>query len=343
MLGGTGLTHRSSETSQEVPALPREGSSDAARSVTSGSAANERPYPCTGDVSRTLGGRLAQGWPGSIAWSSSDAAGAPRFPAYRVDWYTFPGSSETVVYPAPRNGKHPFIVDLDTGELKGRSAARALVSQEEKDAENQERATRRARVTISRAVRHGDFRYMWTFTFPEPLTGAAGYLRAVKLLVEWLHRRGGRYLHGQYVAVPELHHSGAWHWHIITPHRMPVELVRVSWTAFLKSRGMRLERSSVVRIHAKYWGSSEAAARYASKYVTKSLATVGAELPKGTHRYRIGDAVEEPVPATGIITAWGMEHIARQLLELGIPSSARIWMSSDHQSWFGPPVVYLSW
>ena len=179
-----------------------------------------------------------------------------------VSWFSFPDGGQEV----------SAVVLPHIAEGRTSKARRGRASDGERRRENAERASRRGKVSCRRLVRLNGCRYMLTLTFGHE--GEHVRRAAVILAREWVRdSRTAKFLGGCYIMVPELHPSGhGWHIHILTPHRIPIEQVRVSWTRFLQRRGYS-SPTGRIQVNAKYWGSSAAAAAYASKYVTKSFGT----------------------------------------------------------------------
>jgi hypothetical protein len=203
-------------------------------------------------------------------------------------------------------------------------------------------AARRARGRVRRLSRHGGFRWMWTLTFPAAVRDLADARRLLEAFMEGVSHRtpGGAALFcGAYIAVPELHKTHGWHWHILTNRRVQVEAVRVAWTAHLHNRGLTSASSPWARIHVKAFDSSRSASAYASKYVTKAVE--GRELD-GHHRYRVGHMVESPCPSYGLELGADVWEVA---LRVGQESSGSLWTTARllKVESPGPPCVWVGW
>ena len=198
-----------------------------------------------------------------------------------------------------------------------------------------ERGARRARREVVRRARYYGLRYMWTFTFPGE--GVHDYVRAAGLFAEWMRKHGERWFRGDYLTVMEWHPGGhGWHVHVLSSRRPPlVWLVRMrmSWTLFLKRRGMAPSGGArVVRVHVKDWGTGYAAGRYAGKYVAKDFERV----PVGHRRFRCGYGVR-PVERQRCVIGGAIQEVLRQVVSWG--RVVWIWMSSSEDGWSGPPAL----
>jgi hypothetical protein len=117
-------------------------------------------------------------------------------------------------------------------------------------------------------------RWMVTFTFPGE--GVHEYDKAFGLMARFIHRYRGVLGLNCYLVVAEEHPGGhGWHFHMLIPFRPNVGWInrcRVLWTEFLKRRGMPPSGGArYTRIDVKEFDGPASAARYAAKYVTKTL------------------------------------------------------------------------
>ena len=84
-------------------------------------------------------------------------------------------------------------------------------------------------------------------------------------------------------------------------------------------------------------GAFEEAARYLSKYVTKS---VGEERVAGLHRYEVAqDFQPEAVPLLGR----SMDDLVEQASKRMGGAPEYVWRSSGQEGWQGPPAYWLAW
>lgn len=236
--------------------------------------------------------------------------------------YRWPdGGGEAVVYVDHRT--HPDAERMSRsfhGRHEGETSAR-----------DQGAASRRARTGVRRLVRSLGMRYMWTLTFPRA-TDRRGAEHAFRRFMRGPGHRGdgaARLFGGTYVAVFEPHPQGhGWHVHFLTNRVVRVERVREAWRRCLGVSG---------RIHAKRWSSARSASMYAAKYVSKGLADT---LPKGSHRYLVGEGSTPPCPSYGL--ALGRDSFEAlldavpELPELG----ARV-VRVDTGA--GPPAAWAGW
>ncbi len=203
-------------------------------------------------------------------------------------------------------------------------------------------AGRRARCRVRRLARHGGYRWMWTLTFPVAVHDRQ---EAGRLLHEFMKGRrhdptgaGARLFGGAYIAVPELHKTHGWHWHVLTNRRVQVQGVLTAWTVFADAVGL-LGAAKWARVHVKEFDAARSASAYASKYVTKAVE--GGELD-GRHRYRVGEQVEAPCPSYGLELGVDVWEVA---LRVGQESAGALWSSARlfGVKSAGPPCVWVGW
>jgi hypothetical protein len=183
---------------------------------------------------------------------------------------------------------------------------------------------------------------MWTLTLPGSGLHSLGAAR--ELLRSWMQsgnarKRGGAaaLFGGAYIAVPELHRSHGWHWHLLTNREVRVEPVRASWSSHCHRSGMFSSVPQHVRLHVKDFGNSRSAATYASKYVGKA---VGAVVDLGRHRYFVGEGVEAPCPVYSIALAGDAYEALWAALPDGVAArEPRLVLVSGA----GPPAVWAGW
>lgn len=110
--------------------------------------------------------------------------------------------------------------------------------------------------------------YMLTLTVDPERFESGGQAYDVVTGGRLIARLMGEVGHVKWVSVLELHRrEGGWpHWHVLVGSRIDVQAVRAWWT----DHAGVCEGGRSTRIHAKYWGDSERAANYSSKYVAKA-------------------------------------------------------------------------
>ena len=215
--------------------------------------------------------------------------------------------------------------------------SRATAREEAKAQHSQDESVRRAKTRVRRVVRFYSLRYMVTLTFPGE--GVHDYNRALRYVQDFIHDHGEvLHLGGCYLSVPELHPGGhGWHWHVLVHRRFSkaeLKTLWIEWTAFLGRRGMHPSGGAeYVRIDVKRWGSSASAARYAAKYVGKSLEGTG--LGKNRRRFLASQgAVVEAEKAY----ADSLDEV--QEVAESIPGGYVIKTESEEGR---PPIVWASW
>jgi len=155
-------------------------------------------------------------------------------------------------------------------------------------------SVRRSVKAILRHAAMAGVRAMVTFTFPKPISTSDEALSLFSVFfVRYLRRFPSlrslfRYM---WLVVPEPHRSGSWHLHVLTNCRMHYRLecvLRSAWTKFLRSKGIRSDRSKRVFVHVLNLRENDIG-RYVTKYVAK---TVRCAQRAGVHLYRVYGCVE---------------------------------------------------
>jgi hypothetical protein len=272
--------------------------------------------------------------------------------AFGVNVHAFPdGAGEVAVF-----FDHWAFPDLDASkssrfggseswdERKAGEDEREEGSASWRDVENTAapgKAKRRARARVRRMARAAQLRYMWTFTFPVPVHDLN---EAARLVAGWLHSPahrngpGKRFFDGCYVAVPERHPGGhGWHWHVLVGRHADVNLVRISWTRYLRLKG-RCGEEQLARVNVKLWGSARTAAAYAAKYVSKAFEA--ADIPAGSHRYKVGDSVGYLAPVYGLIIAGDVHEAVDKVMAQLTDDPFSVWVVPAGT---GPPGALVSW
>jgi hypothetical protein len=226
------------------------------------------------------------------------------------------------------------------------------MSNDEREAENAQRAVRRARGEMRRYMTSNNLRYMWVLTLAGDGLHEAEGRREVMRRCGVFARRLREALGGEafpYLYSPELHPKGhGWHVNFFVPMTISIELVRALW-AEVESTGeapcgfvfvsdwvakvRRRDRSMSVR------SAVRAAARYAAKYASKDWS---AEVLAGRqHRYEVAEGF-----APAKVCRWSSrrEWVEQSLLVIfGGEIPCEIWRSDDAKDWIGPPVFTMRW
>lgn len=266
-------------------------------------------------------------------------------PSYRVSWWTFADGAEVQAVPAyvgsgrpTRPGLSSRNLEVLTAEVDASSEAVPVPSDQLNEL-NRARAGARAKGQVRRAVRSSGLRYMLTLTWPG--AGCQDFSESMRHVREFLGKHAARLGLRHYVAVPELHPSGhGWHWHVLVRQRIQVDAVRECWRLHLGRRGWAPSGGARwVRIDAKDWGSTRAALRYATKYVTKKCA-----VPPGRHRYLMADVARAADPLVGMVSAETPGELLAELIALGVPVDCWLVIKGDGDAdWQGPPLLLARW
>ncbi len=187
-----------------------------------------------------------------------------------------------------------------------------------KDAENLERAVRRAKQSVHFAARQIGADHLLTLTTRENITDRAQYFQIfqrfirlvrTKILVNGLLVTVPRKPYA-YVAVPELQERGAFHMHCAVVGRQDIKLLRACWYVALGSHidaaGDDAPGQIDVQYRQKRWGGQSetyktfSLVRYLTKYIDKDFAHT-AEL--GQHRYLKARDIPKPIEFNQVLMA----------------------------------------
>lgn len=138
-----------------------------------------------------------------------------------------------------------------------------------------------------------------------------------------------------YLWVPEWHPGGhGLHVHFAVGRFIAQGAIKRRW-----GRGhVHIKLLGDLPVGSGSYGEARLAARYLSKYVSKSLDDGGQ--PPGLHRYEVAEGFQPPsIELLGDTKADVLAAAAERMG--GAP--AKVWASSDEQDWAGPPAVWASW
>lgn len=200
-----------------------------------------------------------------------------------------------------------------------------------------EEAARRARRTLRRYAASNRLNRLGTLTYGAPRCSDPAQVRqhAGMFFRSLRSALGGKPF--PYIWVPELHKDGEhFHLHFAVGRYVPVGVIRAAW-----GRG---------HVHIKLLGNlpvgsgtvdeARLAARYLSKYVSKSLLESGKRL-EGMHRYDLAQGFHpKPHRLYGGRTSDVVLSAASGLM--GGDPVAR-WSSEESQGWAGPPALWAQW
>lgn len=141
-----------------------------------------------------------------------------------------------------------------------------------------------------------------------------------------------------YLWVPEWHPGGhGLHLHYAMGRFVPRSTLAEAW-----GRGfVHIKRFTNLPSGSGSLRRSRAAARYLSKYVSKSFdATPGRERPAGLHRYEVAEGFQPP--GLRLCGRSAGEVLAQASEVMGDRPSA-LWWSNDAPRWEGPPAYWFAW
>lgn len=137
-----------------------------------------------------------------------------------------------------------------------------------------------------------------------------------------------------YVWVPELHKDGR-HFHV---HFAVGRYIRRSLIVEAWGRGyVNIKLLSDLPVGSTSWQESRRAARYVSKYVTKSI---DRQDGTGLHRYDVAEGFQ---PRGRQLRGTSPQDVIDQARQVMGGAPAYSWASSETLGWQGPPALWLSW
>lgn len=138
---------------------------------------------------------------------------------------------------------------------------------------NQIRSGRRSKQNIYDICRANVWDYFATFTFEDE---RFDYDKCRKRLRTFLHNFSNRKCHIEYIAVPEMHSDGAWHFHALIQGNISAYLDKGWRSGRLRFTGYKYGINEVEEVR-----DTNRVSMYITKYITKQLPAV----LKDKHRY----------------------------------------------------------
>lgn len=147
---------------------------------------------------------------------------------------------------------------------------------------------------------------------------------------------GGRAL--PYVWVPEWHKTDhGLHLHFALGRYVNYRLLRATW-----GRGfVHIKRLSDLPVGSTSLHEARQAARYLSKYVSKSFEDDEASRVRRLHRYDVAQGFQPKAIRLGGVSARDVHDQA--VARMGGLLPAIEWNSSEVEEWQGPPAVWFAW
>lgn len=225
--------------------------------------------------------------------------------------------------------------------VPGVEAAESILSDEERQRRNHQRATRRAITESRRFMVANRLRYMWVLTFESSLQGPDGRRECMGRVAEFAERLRVETGRLPYWYSPELHPKGhGWHVNFFVARRIrQADMVRLwghgfvwvkDWVRDSRVRpGGGLTLVQALRLASTY------GCKYASKDWSEEV------LAGGAHRYEIAQGFKPRAQSLRAETVGAALRFASSYFAGRHPDS--IWRSSDCDSWDGPPVWCVSW
>ncbi|WP_407341382.1 hypothetical protein [Pengzhenrongella phosphoraccumulans] len=139
-----------------------------------------------------------------------------------------------------------------------------------------------------------------------------------------------------YVWVPEWHKTDhGLHAHFAVARYVPKTLIRQAW-----GRGfVHIKLLGDLPVGSGPLAEARLAARYLSKYVTKTFTDDNARIP-GLHRYDLAQGFQPPVLR---LRGRSSDDVLGQASQLFGMAPAYQWNSTDTEGWSGPPAIWAQW
>ena len=197
-------------------------------------------------------------------------------------------------------------------------------------------AARRARAKVRRYCAANRLNRLGTLTYAKGVHDPAQVRRDVADFIRSLRSAlGGRPL--PYVWVPEWHKTDhGLHLHFALGQYVNYRLIESTW-----GRGhINIKRLSDLPVGSTSLHEARLAARYLSKYVTKSFDSDESSRSLRLHRYDVAQGFQPRVMRfTG---RWSGEVLASANAVMGA-APAVSWSSDEVEDWQGPPAVWFRW
>lgn len=197
-------------------------------------------------------------------------------------------------------------------------------------------AARRARAKLRRYCAANRLNRLGTLTYGEPRCTDPRLVRAhAGLFFRQLRDSlGGDPL--PYAWVPELHKDGVhFHVHFAVGRYISRHLISEAW-----GRGfVHIKLLGDLPVGSGSLGEARLAARYLSKYVTKTFTDPGTRA-LGMHRYDLGQGFQ---PKVTRLHGDSPGSVIEQASEVFGAEPAVRWNSDQVESWDGPPAIWAQW
>lgn len=276
-------------------------------------------------------------------WQQANAAPVPE---YRAKLVLLPsGQSEVSVTPA--NKKH--VIDLRMGFnplLDCPRKLRTLEEQEERDIENRQRSSKRAKQRVRYLVKSITADHMLTFSYRENMTDRERAARDWKEFLRLFHQR---YPDWKYIAVLEEQERGAIHLHVAVQGKQDIKWLLRCWLLAIGQphdevqswhvHGIKLGDKSLGAVNVeppkKRWGGAskqwkrDKLAGYLTKYIGKEFE----ETAKGKKKYWHSKNIEQPKIHRFWLNATTWEEAVREAYtRIKFTGATRIDMWGDYSA-----------
>ena len=248
----------------------------------------------------------------------------------------WPDAGEAVLCKLLHGGDDP--PDLDPESPDGSSCSD--LEEEEREAQNWNRANRRAFANSRRYFVANRLRYQWVLTFEgDGLHGPEGRARCMHLVALFIRRFKRAFGEMPWWFSPELHPDGhGWHVNLYVPKRLPHDRMAALWRHGFVFVSDKLRHPEVVQKGLPFVEALRLACLYACKYASKDWSREN--VPDGVHRFECAVGFQPREESLRFMSAAS----ALRYVESVFGRQAEwVWSSMDEEEWDGPPAMCLRW
>jgi hypothetical protein len=140
-----------------------------------------------------------------------------------------------------------------------------------------------------------------------------------------------------YAWVPELHKDRErFHVHLAVGRYVPRNLIERAWGHGF----VHIKLLGDLPVGSSRWDEARAAARYLSKYVTKTFDDPAGSIP-GLHAYDVAQGFQPRAERIEANSRTELLDAAVEAMDGAEP--VRFWFSDDAEDWQGPPALWVAW
>lgn len=251
----------------------------------------------------------------------------------------YPEAGEAVVAAAPPRNGAGLEVEWDADGVHIDPTAGA-VDDIERQAQNWERANRRALSESRRYLVANRLRYMWVLTIEgEGLHGPDGRAEIMRRVAGFVRKLRRTYGELPYWFSPELHPGGhGWHVNFFVAKRLPHAVLQPMWGHGIVNVSDWATHRIVKKRGQGFLDALRAGAEYGCKYATKDWDAE--QIGSNGRRYEAAEGFK-PRKLSARVDTLAAGHRAA-IRFFGGPASLE-WRSWESEGWDGPSVVTMRW